>query len=192
MVGGSLVAITGIIDKTISSDLVGLHDNGLHVAQTQAPLPSHVQNHNILESLVDTVVDNGIRNVDGIQPIAKSKKGSKPVNGNDSIVLDAKPLHDCAKKTNDENGLSLSSVNTIDAKVADDIIAAPIDVAFPDAISKQATSLLVGLTADEDLPVVDKSIDVDITALKKVPVGFHLPILPKSNEMVVHEKNVDH
>lgn len=26
------VTITGIIDKTISSDFVGLHDNGLHVA----------------------------------------------------------------------------------------------------------------------------------------------------------------
>lgn len=31
MVSG-LVTITGIIDKTISADFVGLHDNGLHVA----------------------------------------------------------------------------------------------------------------------------------------------------------------
>lgn len=26
------ITIAGMIDKTISSDLVGLHDNGLHVA----------------------------------------------------------------------------------------------------------------------------------------------------------------
>lgn len=85
---------------------------------------------------MDTVVDDGIRNDDGIEPITKSKDGSKPVNGNDSIVLDAKPLHDCTKKTNDLNGLSLSSVNAELAIVKDDIIAAPKDLAFPDAISK--------------------------------------------------------
>lgn len=85
---------------------------------------------------MDTVVDDGIRSVDGIEPIAKSKKGSKPVNGYDSIVLDAKPLPDCTKKTNDENGLLLSSVNTELAEIKDDIIAAPYLVAKDDAISK--------------------------------------------------------
>lgn len=45
------------------------------------------------------------------------------------------------------------------------------------------------MTADEDIPDVDKSVDVDITALKKVPVGLHMSIVPKTNELVVHVKN---
>lgn len=90
----------------------------------------------MLEPSLDTVVDDGIRNDDGIEPIARTKEGSKPVNGYDSIVLDAKPLHDCTKMTNDVNGLSLSSVNAELAEVLDDIIAAPKDLALPDAMSK--------------------------------------------------------
>lgn len=81
-------------------------------------------------------MDDGIRSDDGIEPIAKTKLGSKPVNGYDSILLDTKPLPDCANMTNDENGLSLPSVNTELTDMLDDIIAAPYLKAKNDAISK--------------------------------------------------------
>lgn len=48
---------------------------------------------------------------------------------------------------------------------------------------------MVGLTADEELPLVDKSIDVNITAKDNVPVGLHKSILHKANEVSVHVKN---
>lgn len=51
---------------------------------------------------------------------------------------------------------------------------------------------MVGFTADEEAPDVDKSIDVDITAKGNVPVGLHKSIVPKTNEIVLHEKNDSH